>query len=147
MAEKKDSEARSHLVLRVVSILAVGAVAGALLVGFFYGGDFGKAWKDLSGGKWWSSEVTEAATAQVVGIGAARFDGRCNDSTIAGQASTGAKFSAKKDAEDRCMALPGAKVEAGISLRPDIEAEPTLEQIGGKCVANVQITYTCLFSR
>lgn len=141
-----ERPARSHIVLRVLSVLAVGAVAVALLVGFFFSGDFGAAFRRLSGGRslGFSSGIESAA---VTVDGTARFDGTCRDAEIAEKTRQGARFNARTVAEDRCRSVEGAPERASIRLKQEDEVEPTLETIGSRCVGHVRQSFTCLYER
>jgi len=138
------SEARSHVLLRLVSVFAIGAVAAALLVGFFFDGDFGQAYRNLVGQGDGKVSV-DIASAVVQTTGEVRLDGRCAVPAIADKAHSGAEFNSKRDAEDRCRARVGGDPEVQLSLRVDDAGEVVLEDIGGRCIARVAQTWTCLY--
>lgn len=142
----KDKAAGSQVIIRVVSVLAVGAVAVSLLVGFFFGGDFGAALGSLTGsGGLGRGGDLDAAT--VIVEGSARVDGDCSDDDVAGRARSGAEFNARTEAADQCRAQSGAPEGGKLNLQRVDTAEPSLESVGGKCVARVQQTYNCRFSK
>jgi len=142
----KERPAGALVIIRVVSVLAVGAVAAALLVGFFFGGDFGAALKYLRGdGSIGRGGNLDAATVTVEGT--ARADGDCEDAEVAGRATAGAEYNARTEAVDQCRALPGAPEGAKLNLQRVDQGEPAQEVVAGKCVARVEQTYNCRFSR
>ena len=142
----KDKAAGSQVIIRIVSVFAVGAVAVALLVGFFFGGDFGAALGYLRGeGGLGRGGSLDSATVMV--SGSARFDGTCDDDEVAERARSGAVFNARTEAEDQCWALDGAPSGAALRLKRVDTGEPVMEAVGGKCVARVEQTYTCMFDR
>jgi hypothetical protein len=142
----KDKAAASQVIIRVVSVLAVGAVAVALLVGFFFGGDFGAALGHLRGGGGFGQGGSlDSATVTV--SGSARLDGSCDDATLAEQAASGAVFNARTEAEDQCWNLEGAPSGGTLRLKRVDTGDPVMEMVGSKCVARVEQTYTCLFDR
>ena len=142
----KDKAACSQVIIRLVSVLAVGAVALALLVGFFFGGDFGAALRHLRGegglGRGGSLDETKVTVS-----GTARVDGDCADEAAAGRATSGAEFNARTEAADRCRGREDAPADANLNLQRMDTGKPVLESVGGKCVARVEQTYKCRFSR
>jgi hypothetical protein len=141
----KDKAAGSHVILRIVSVLAVGTVAAALLVGFFFAGDFGAALRWATGqGRFGAGGSLDAATVQVTG--SARLDGSCEDAAVADKATAGAEFNARTDAQDLCRNLDGAPQDGSLNLKRVDAGAPVLETVGGKCVSRVEQTYTCLFN-
>ncbi|MCP4870283.1 MAG: hypothetical protein GY898_16380 [Proteobacteria bacterium] len=139
-----DSKPRTTVIVHLITILAVGAVAAALLVGFFFDGDFAKAYRAISGGSDGPAKV-DIASAKVQTTGEVRLDGRCVDQAIADKARSGALFNSKRDAEDRCRTRVGGDPDVQLSLKVDDAGEVALEDIGGRCIARVAQTWTCLY--
>lgn len=135
--------ARSSIVLRLLTAFAVAAVALSLWVGFFYGGDFKKAWAAWTGQG--LPEPTSVGSVQVEARGAARLDGSCADPIIATKATDAALGAAKTDAQGLCAASPKAKGDLRLSMRLDGPGEPELKTNGKKCIVHVEQTWTCLF--
>lgn len=136
-------EARSSIVLRLITAFAVAAVALSLWVGFFYGGDFKKAWAAWTGQT--LPEPTSIGSVQVAAAGMARLDGSCADATIAKKATDAAIGAAKTDARQLCAADPKAKGEVRLSMRLDSPGEPIAKTNGKKCIVRVEQTWTCVF--
>ncbi len=119
---REAGEARSSIILRLVTAFAVAAVALSLWVGFFYGGDFKKAWAAWTGQG--VPEPTSLGSVQVKAKGMARLDGSCADDVIATKATDAALGAAKTDARDLCAADPKAKGDVRLSMRLDEPGEP-----------------------
>lgn len=143
---ERNKEAGSHVAFRIFSVLAVGAVALSLLVGFFFGGDFRAALKHVGIElREREAPVVDIAAYQVTATGRARVDGACADEAIADKARRGAEFAGKQDAEDQCRERVVSSPDASISLRLDEAGTPALETGGGKCLATVEQRWTCLY--
>ncbi len=136
-------EARSSIILRLVTAFAVAAVALSLWVGFFYGGDFKKAWAAWTGQS--LPVQTAVGSAQVQARGTARLAGSCEDKAIAAKTTENALGAAKTDAGGLCAADPKAKGNVRVSLRLDEPGEPQVKTNGKKCIVRVEQTWTCVF--
>jgi len=144
---EKKSGAGSHTIIRIVSVLCVSAVAAALLVGFFFGGDFRAAFKHVGIELKARSDapVVDIASYEVTSSGTARVDGACSEPAIADKARQGAEFASKREAEDKCRARVAADPDASMSLRLDDGGTIALESGGDKCMATVEQAWTCLY--
>ena len=140
---EQAGEARSSIVLRLVTAFAVAAVALSLWVGFFYGGDFKKAWAAWTGTG--LPTPTAVGSAQVEAHGTARLDGSCSDKAIATKTTDAALGAAKTDATGLCAADPKARGNVRVSLRLDEPGEPEVKTNGKKCIVHVSQTWTCVF--
>ncbi len=140
---EEAGEARSSIVLRLLTAFAVAAVALSLWVGFFYAGDFKKAWAAWSGQG--LPSPTSVGSVQVQAHGRARLDGSCKDAEIARKATDAAIGAAKTDAMTLCAADPKAKGDVRLSMRLDAPGEPAVKTNGKKCIVDVEQTWTCVF--
>lgn len=139
-----ENKPRNNVIVQLVTIFAVGAVAVALLVGFFFDGDFEKAFRSFAGAPD-RDPVIDISSAKVQTEGEVRLDGRCSDQAIAQKAKSGALFNSRRDAEDKCRARVGGDPTVQLSLKVDDAGEVALEDIGGRCIARVAQTWTCLY--
>lgn len=143
MAKQEAGQARSSVILRLITAFAVLAVGLSLWVGFFYGGDFRKAYRAWTGQA--EPQTTSIGSVQVTARGASRLDGSCKDATIKQKATDAALGSAKTDARDLCAADPKAKGNVRLSMRLDDPGEVELKSNAKKCIGRVQQTWTCVF--
>ncbi len=136
------SSTGSHVIVRLISILAIGAVAAALLVGFFFDGNWSKALREVTGKPPPKGKFT-LATSTVQAFGEVRLDGSC--AAVAEKARAGAAFNAERDAKDKCRARVQDHRDVSVSIKIDDAGEVVLDDLGGRCVATVQQTWTCMF--
>jgi hypothetical protein len=132
-----------HIVLRVVSVIAVGTVAAALLVGFFFGGDFGAAMRWVTDAPRPQGE-SRMNTASVRTSGDARLDGSCKDPKIKEKVEKAALDAARREADDTCRALPGIADDARLALRRDEIVAAVVTEGGGRCQARAEAVWTCM---
>ena len=125
------------------ALYAVLAVGLSLWVGFFYGGDFKKAYRAWTGQA--EPQKTSLGSVQVTAKGSSRLDGSCTDAAIAQKATDAALGAAKQDARMLCAEDPKAKGDVRLSMRLDEPGEPELKSNGKKCIVRVEQAWTCVF--